>query len=61
MPNSNLGGNTHATSPSSDHNSGVWYDDDTVIPYLTRFRAKQCKTLGRADIARWMNSPEVGA
>lgn len=59
MPNSNLGGNGHSTLPSSDHNSGVWYDDDTVIPYLTRFRAKQCKTLDHADLARWTKAPVV--
>ncbi|MEB2527823.1 hypothetical protein [Kocuria rosea] len=61
MPNSVLGGDTHSSASPHDNNTGVWFDDDTVIPYLTRYRAKQSKALDRADIARWMKSPEVGA
>ncbi|GGG44243.1 hypothetical protein GCM10011374_03190 [Kocuria dechangensis] len=42
--------------------SGVWYPDcDHLIPYLVTYRAKHSQPLNRADLARWMKSPEVRA
>lgn len=57
MPN--LGGTYHSSAHHHQDNPGVWYEEDTVIPYLTRYRAMHSKALDSADLARWMKAPVV--
>lgn len=40
-------------------NPVAWYDVDTIIPYLTTFRANQARALDHKDIARWMKAPVI--
>lgn len=49
-----------AANPILPAPSGVWFEEDTVIPYLTRFRAKQARPLNRAELARFAAGPVIG-
>jgi hypothetical protein len=40
----------------------VFYpDDDHLIPYITRFRAKHARPLDRAELEAWLSRPGVAA